>query len=112
MITENIEVPKIHPLNQPRIFSHEEALELISLLKRLSSKTKKQLNLLNSQLSFQKSESPKGIALQEQISKELQSWSDNIRRLGTIPLSFGKVKIPSEQGYFLWEYPENKLFLN
>jgi FtsZ-binding cell division protein ZapB len=102
----------IYPLNQPKIFSHEEALELLPLLQMISSKTKRKINALNSQLSFQKSETEKAKSLQFQINRELQMWSDKVRRLGTLPLSLGKVKIPSEDGSFLWEYPENKLYLN
>lgn len=113
-MTENNfeQLPKIYPLNQTKVFTHEEALELISILKRITSKSKRQLAVLNSQLSFQKSNSDKALTIQEQINKEIQIWSDHVRRLGNIPMSLGKVKIPSEYGYFLWEYPENKLFLN
>jgi len=78
---------KIYPLNQTKTFSHEEALELIPLLMHISSKTKRELNGLNSQLSFLKADSEKAKMLQEKISNELQSWSDKIRRLGTIPVS-------------------------
>jgi hypothetical protein len=105
-------IRNIYPLNQPKTFTHEEALELIPLLQLISAKSKRQINMLNSQLSFQKSDSEKAKTLQHKINQELQIWSDKIRRLGTLPISLCKVKIPSEEGYFLWEYPENKLFLN
>ncbi len=105
-------VHHIYPLNQSRTFSHEEALELIPLLQHISSKTKRELNVLNSQLSFFKTNSDKAQAIQEKINNALQAWSDKIRRLGAIPVSLCKVRIPGEDGHYLWEYPENRLFMH
>ena len=105
-------VRNIYPLNQTKTFSHEEALELVPLLMHISSKTKRELNVLNSQLSFLKTNSEKAESIQEKINQSLQSWSDKVRRLGAIPVSLCKVRIPGEEGHFLWEYPENRLFLH
>lgn len=102
----------IYRLNQTKTFTHEEALELIPLLQLISSKTKKELSVLNSQLSFFKTNSEKAQSIQEKINLSLQSWSDKVRRLGAIPVSLCKVRIPSEEGHYLWEYPENKLFMH
>lgn len=106
-------VRNIYPLNQTKTFSHEEALELVPLLMHISAKTKRELNILNSQLSFFKANTDKAQDIQEKINYSLQAWSDKIRRLGAIPVSLCKVRIPSEEGqHFLWEYPENKLFMH
>ncbi len=95
-------VRNIYPLNQTKTFSHEEALELVPLLQLISSKTKRELNVLNSQLSFFKTNSDKAEAIQEKINTVLQSWSDKVRRLGAIPVSLCKVRIPGEEGTYLW----------
>lgn len=105
-------VRTIYPLNQTKTFSHEEALELIPLLMHISSKTKRELSVLNSQLSFFKANSDKAQNIQENINLSLQSWSDKVRRLGAIPVSLCKVRIPGEEGHYLWEYPENRLFMH
>lgn len=105
-------VRNIYPLNQSKTFSHEEALELVSLLQIISAKTKRELNALNSQLTFFKANSDKAQAIQEKINHSLQSWSDKVRRLGAIPVSLCKVRIPGEEGHYLWEYPENRLFMH
>lgn len=111
METQLDNVRSIYPLNQTKIFSHEEALELIPLLMLISSKTKRELNVLNSQLSFFKSNTDKAQDIQSKINGSLQAWSDKIRRLGAIPVSLCKVRIPGEENQYLWEYPENKLFM-
>jgi hypothetical protein len=105
-------VRSIYPLNQTKTFSNEEALELVPLLMHISAKTKRELNVLNSQLSFHKTNSDKAIAIQEKINIILQGWSDKVRRLGAIPVSLIKVRIPGEEGQYLWEYPENRLFMH
>ncbi len=105
-------VRSIYPLNQTKTFSNEEALELVPLLMHISAKTKRELNILNSQLSFHKTNSDKAIAIQEKINTILQGWSDKVRRLGAIPVSLCKVRIPGEEGQYLWEYPENRLFMH
>jgi hypothetical protein len=105
-------VRSIYPLNQTKTFSNEEALELVPLLMHISAKTKRELNVLNSQLSFHKTNSDKAIAIQEKINIILQGWSDKVRRLGAIPVSLCKVRIPGEEGQYLWEYPENRLFMH
>ncbi len=109
----NVEnIRNIYPLNQTKTFSHDEALELVPLLMHISSKTKRDLNLLNSQLSFFKTNSEKAQVIQEKINLSLQAWSDKVRRLGAIPVSLCKVRIPGDAGHFLWEYPENRLFMH
>lgn len=105
-------VRTIYPLNQSKTFTHEEALELVPLLMHISAKTKRELNVLNSQLSFFKSNSVKAEVIQEKINLALQSWSDKVRRLGAIPVSLCKVRIPGEEGHFLWEYPDSRLIMH
>ncbi len=105
-------VRSIYPLNKTKTFTHEEALELVPLLMHISAKTKRELNVLNSQLAFFKTNSDKAQGIQEKINLSLQAWSDKIRRLGAIPISLCKVRIPGEEGHYLWEYPENRLFMH
>lgn len=105
-------VRNIYPLNQTKTFSHEEALELVPLLMHISAKTKRELNVLNSQLSFFKANTDKAQVIQDKINIVLQGWSDKVRRLGAIPVALCKVRIPGEEGHYLWEYPENRLFMH
>lgn len=100
-------------LNESRVFTNEEALELVPLLMIISTKTKKELNGLNAQIAYFKNRSDKANELQNKINLCMQTWSEKIRRLGAIPVSLCKVKIPGESGqHYWWEYPEPKLFLH
>jgi hypothetical protein len=114
MSQEQIEqrvIGAIQPLNSLKVFTHQEALDLLPLLLRISEKTKKALNNYNAQLAYFKNRSDKSQELQEKINSEIQTWSEKIRRLGAIPVQFLKVKVPSEQGFFYWEYPSTSLYL-
>ncbi|MFY7993562.1 MAG: hypothetical protein ACOVP4_09745 [Bacteriovoracaceae bacterium] len=108
--TDNLRT--ITPLNAQKVYGHQEALELIPLLMIVTSKAKKELSLLNSQLAFFKNNSDKANEIQNRIGTVLQVWSEKVRRLGCYPVSMAKVRIPAEEGQFLWEYPENKLFMH
>jgi hypothetical protein len=104
-------VRKIFPLNENRLFSYEEALELIPLLMHISSKTKRELNTLNSQLSFTKVNTPKASEIQNKISICLQNWSEKVRRLGAYPVSEFKIKIIGKDATYYWEYPQKNLII-
>ena len=99
----------IHNLRENCTFSADEALNLITILNTITSKTKKELSVLNSQMQFLKRDSEKAELIQIKINKEIQSWSDKMRRLGVIPVSLSKVRIISNDGDFMWEFPDNKL---
>jgi len=105
-------VRSIFPLNKSKIFTLDEAEELVPLLNLISQKTKRELNLLNSQLSFVRTNSDRSVELQAKLNEELQSWSDKIRRLGAIPISLCKVRIPGKDATYVWEYPETKLYIH
>jgi hypothetical protein len=102
----------LHLLNESRSFTHEEALELVSLLILITAKTKKELNNLNAQLAYFKNSPEKTNMIQDRINASIQTWSEKIRRLGAIPVSLCKVKIPGQGTHYFWEYPEPKLYLS
>ena len=108
----SVPLPQLNRLNEPRVFSHEEALELVSLLMVITARTKKELNNLNAQLAYFKNRQDKTTEIQDRINVSMQTWSEKIRRLGAIPVSLCKVKIPGENGQYYWEYPEAKLYLH
>jgi len=105
--TENLRV--IHRLSETKTFSMEEAQNLIPLLKMITTKTKKQLQILQSQLSCVKSQSEKAVQLQDQMMVTQQAWTDKMRRLGVIPVALFRVRIPIEGSYVFWDSNETKL---
>lgn len=102
----------IIPLSERKVFTHEEALDVVPLLQRITAKTKKDLGVLNSRLSNCRSNDSKAQNIQEEINSTLQSWSDKVRRIGGIPVSLAKVRFAAEDGAYLWDFSEGpRLFL-
>ena len=109
-MSHNLETLRhIYPLTENIHFSYEQALELIPLMTRITTKTKREINILNSQLALTKKNTPKADEIQVKINTILQSWSEKIRKLGALPVSFSSVRILSNEHNYLWEYPEKNL---
>lgn len=100
------QVHTIYPMNHSRNFTEDQAYELVNLFLAVTQKAKKNINGLNSQLEFHKNIPHEADAIQININTEIQKWSDKMKRLGGVPLSLFKVKVPAEEGYFIWEFPQ------
>jgi len=100
---------QIYPLDERKNFSNTEAEDLIPLLTFICSKTQKQLGQLDARMSYFRGRIDKCQEIQNEMNDVLQLWSEKVRRLGLIPISLNKVRIPSEEGNFVWEYPSKVL---
>jgi hypothetical protein len=107
-------VHQIYHFDTEKLFSEDEAYELVNLLVAVTSKAKNKINGLNSKLEYYKSQPAQADIIQFDLNNEIQKWSDKVRRLGGIPLALYKVKVPSVNGFFVWEFPsvELEFFLN
>ncbi len=107
MQTNNIH--QIFNLNTESLFNEDEAYRLVNLLIPITAKAKNKINGLNSRLEYFKFQEAEAELIQNQINHEIQRWSEKVRRLGGFPLALYKVKLPAEQGYFIWEHPSAEL---
>jgi len=105
-------VHHIFKLNEDKSFSEDQAYNLVNLFLPVTSKAKNKINGLNSRLEIFRSQVEMSDEIQYELNLEISKWSEKIRRLGGIPLSLYKVKIPSENGYFVWEFPSVELVYN
>ena len=102
-------VVKIVPFGTVNKFSQDEAERLVKVLYNLTSKTKKKLNILNSQAPHYRGRKIQDTQYDEQLNKLVESWSEKIRRLGCFPMDIFLVRIPSETADFYWEFPDTQL---
>lgn len=102
-------VHTIYHLDSTKTFTEDEAYILVNLLLAVTVRAKNKINGLKSRIEYFKSEPDKVTPMQEELNTEIQSWSEKIRRLGGLPLSLYKVKIPAEKGHFIWEMPSVEL---
>lgn len=98
-------VHNIYHLNSEKLFNEDEAYEVINLFLAITGKAKNVINGLNSQLEYHKAQPEQADSIQFELNTQIQKWSDKVRRLGGMPLALYKVKIPTEGGFFTWEFP-------
>ena len=101
-----LNVHNIYHLNQEKKFSEDEAYNLVNLFLAITPKAKNAINGLNSRLEYHKAVPEEADLIQMELNVQIQKWSEKIRRLGGIPLSLYQVKIPANNGFFKWEFPQ------
>lgn len=97
-------------------FSHKgafrlsEANQIVGILNRITKKHGTTVNNLISRLeNSQDDDQSKTTHIENQISKEIESWNVKVRKLGAVPKGMWRVDIDSGDGYFCWSYPESKI---
>jgi hypothetical protein len=106
---ETNQVHNIYHLNSQKMFTEDQAYELVNLLIAVTGKSKIKINALNSRLEHYKNQPNVADEIQTELNLEIQKWSDKTRRLGAVPLALYKAKIPNDAGFFLWEFPSVEL---
>ncbi|MCT4641466.1 MAG: hypothetical protein N4A33_04155 [Bacteriovoracaceae bacterium] len=99
------QVHNIFNLQDSKIFSEDEAYELVNLFLAVTSKAKNKISSYSSQMEYHKNIPDQAAGFEKRLNLELHKWSEKIKRLGGIPLSLYKVKIPANEGFFLWQFP-------
>lgn len=97
---------------EPKIFSLQEAQELVPLLQRITRKHETQVNkLIQSQQYLVKSGAPDRVleSYQDGVNEELAKWAVKIKKLGCIPLPGCAVGIEAGGYYWSWFYNETKI---
>lgn len=102
--SSNVYQQVLFPIENQQIIPNRFANDVSDLLNRVTKRTVQKIQQLNSQMKHYKNDDPKMKTLQDEISKRLQRWNDDVRRLGAIPMGFCRCKVMTETGVFLWEY--------
>lgn len=91
-------------------FDPEEAESLLDIFVRITQRSKENVAAHKAKLSYAYGDKERILELQELINIEIQKWSEKMTKLGAVPMSLWKVKIPGEnENYFTWEFPQEKL---
>jgi hypothetical protein len=106
------QVHNIFNLNTPKSFTEDEAYKLLNLLYIVTTKAKNKIQGLTSQMEFHKALPEQAQVYEDQINTEIQKWSEKVRRLGGTPMALYQVKVPTEGGFFFWDFPKVELELH
>ena len=91
----------IYSIESTTMFSKEQAVTISNILRTLSIRTKQDLSILNARLA-NTSNSELKVKTQEEINVIIQKWSNQVRKLGCIPIALHKVRVPSDDHSFVW----------
>lgn len=87
----------------------DDAYDLVPLLITIGRKTNKEVNGINSQLKLYQGIPNKKEILENKLEDATDKWAEKMKRLGAIPTALLKVKIPTDKGQYVWEFPYDKL---
>lgn len=105
-------VLQIFPIEETHTFNDNQAEALVDNLLLVTAKAKNIINSLNTKIEVFKHDLDRVDQYQEDLNREIQKWSDRVRRIGGTPLALYKVKINSDAGFYTWEYPSAELIFN
>lgn len=95
---------------QNKIFTLQEATDLLPLIYRVTEESAKQVKYLMGCLeALPDKQSLRGIEIQDEINKYLSKWQNKMERLGTRPKGMWFADFDSGNGYFCWKFPETEI---
>jgi hypothetical protein len=103
------QVHNIFHLDSAKSFSEDEAYKMLNLFYAITTKAKNKIQGLTSQLESSKSMPEEAARFEKTLNIEIQKWSDKVRRLGGTPMALYQVKIPTDGGFFFWDFPQVEL---
>lgn len=97
----------IFEINQRKIFSIEEANQILPLVLRLTKEAVEQTqNSVRCLESLSDKKGPRAKELENEINSLVERWQLKIEKLGLFPKGLWLADFDNGQGYFCWKYPE------
>ena len=94
-----------------RVFSLEEAREILPLLIKITEEAQYQVRVLTHQLQLIKAGDELGLkSLESRIQKLIEKWQSKVESLGAEPKGLWIVDFDHGSGYFCWKFPEPTIF--
>jgi len=92
--------------SNPKIFSLDEACELLDLIKRITKRHRQELVPIRYRLDRMLSNDPRRAAIENGFEVVVERWKVKMEQLGTLPSSLWVVEFDVGDGYLSWRYPE------
>ncbi|MBL7555028.1 MAG: DUF2203 domain-containing protein [Bdellovibrionaceae bacterium] len=103
-------VSTIFAINKKKLFTLDEANELLPLVIKLTEDSSRQVKKLINQLeAFPDKKNQKAVELEEQVNKLIELWQTKIEKLGLRPKGLWLCDFDNGAGYFCWKYPESQI---
>ncbi len=93
----------------PRIFSLDEARQLLPTVKRLTAEAVRESEQLVGRARQVRESDPRHEALVAELQEVVSRWAADVRELGAEVKGLWLVDFDNGQGYYCWSYPEETL---
>lgn len=102
-------IASIQPLGEHRIFTLEEALELFSLVRRITAASAAELEPISVRLREPFSFNDEITVLEKEYERIVRRWVAKMERLGLVVKGLWLVDFDTGDGYLCWKFPELEL---
>lgn len=94
-------------INPKRVFTIDEAQQLLPLVHRITNDAYEDMKGLLNQIEALKGvSSPRVTEIENRIEKTVGIWENKIQRLGATPKGLWLADFDNGHGYYCWRYPE------
>jgi hypothetical protein len=96
------------PNETKKIFTYEQALEILPHVQTLTTETIQKISVIAAQIYALRNEDPKK-AYEKEQAKLVNEWVQTIEQLGCEVKGLWLVDFDNGEGYYCWQYPEANL---
>jgi len=97
-------------INRRRVFSLQEAQELLPVIFRLSKIYSEKVDALVSRLESLSGRDEASVArLETQVNDLVLEWQSKVQKLGALPKGLWIADFDAGDGYYCWKFPERSI---
>lgn len=101
---------QIFNISGGRLFSQEEATELLPIILKITRSYSDQVKVLVDQIEEQPLETKdQNWKIEEKVNKLIDTWKIKVQRLGITPRGLWIGDFPTQDGFYCWKYPETEI---
>ncbi len=101
---------KIVEIGSRKLFSLDQAQDLLPLVYSITEKAHSQVRFLTSQADALKNAPQTQLKkIEDDIQNLIESWQKKMTRLGAHPKGYWLVDFDNGNGYFCWKFPEKEI---
>jgi hypothetical protein len=103
-------IEKIHSAEQRRIFTIDEARDLLPLVYHITEEAHKIVKKMIHRLeALQGSDLVLAAEIEAKINFEVTRWQNKVVRLGAVPKGMWLADFDCGNGFYCWKFPENNI---
>jgi hypothetical protein len=100
----------ITPLNHKKIFTLEEAQQVLPLVYSVTDKAQKEVkHLMNKMEAIKNVSGQRASEVETEINTIVERWQHKMQRLGASPKGLWLADFDNGKGYYCWKFPETQI---